>query len=761
MNLSILTLILLTNLFLAGAVIPSVKESKISRQFLALIFAIIAWTVCNYLAEWYLVVKGDPTQSLLLTKATLTTSIVAVSIFLIFAANFPTSTTWWNNTNSVIVTIFGLIVGYLSLTSSFISGVSYENSIIKIHVGDQYYIFLLFLGVSLLLGLFLLFKKFLYLKGDQKLQAKYILIGVGFSALAAIITNAVLPAVMEQNNTSSYGPYFMIFFIIFATYAITKHGMFNLKIVIAEIATGGLVLVNVLQAVLSQNTAELIFRIIILTIVALAGAFLIGSVRNEIKKREEVEKLAKEKTTVLAQLEERNKNLATLQRISKLVLDEIELKSMAQKILDEIPKQLPNTVGALLNLVVGGNMKAYAMTQNELSTKLSELIGDDLEKFNYPIQESFNKLHATLISKEIQHSDTLSDFVSPPINKPVAVTAQKLLGIKHLVAIPMFSGKSPLGVILFAYKVPHTNLEAKELEMAQAIADDFSLAIQRAEAFQKLKDANEYLAQMDKMKDEFISIASHELNTPLAAVEGYLSMILDEGMGKVDAKAKEYLKRAYSSSRRLADLIMDLLNVSRIEQGRVKMKFTKNNLYDLADSVVKELQVKANAKKLKLTLEGKKSDVPETYCDPDRIREVFVNLVGNSIKYTEKGTIQVEIHGDHSKIVSEVTDTGRGISAQDQKKLFQKFSQVKREIDEHQGTGLGLYISKNFVEIHKGRIYVESEEGKGSTFAFELPIMKEPPKKVEGAILETNISAPQIEEGEKELPETVTGKKDS
>jgi signal transduction histidine kinase len=351
----------------------------------------------------------------------------------------------------------------------------------------------------------------------------------------------------------------------------------------------------------------------------------------------------------------------------------------------------------------------------------------------------------------VHESSNLADFVSPPLPKTMAVMLQKLIGAKYCLALPLYVGKENLGVMLFVFKVPKDQLNSKDLEMAQAIANDTTLAIERSQAFQKLKDANEYLSQLDKMKDEFISVASHELNTPLAAIEGYLSMILDEGMGKIDDKSRMYLGRAYDSSKRLAELILDLLNTSRIEQGRLKMKYSEVNLAELIQSVIHELQIKADGKKIYLKMEAPKV-VPVLWCDPDRIREVIVNLTGNAIKFTEKGGVTIKIEQpDHTLRVS-VIDTGRGIDKADQNKLFQKFSQVKREIDEHQGTGLGLYISKSFVDLHKGRLWVESEAGKGAAFIFELPIIDKPPKEVPGAILESTFGSPRIEVGTKEAP---------
>jgi anti-sigma regulatory factor (Ser/Thr protein kinase) len=174
------------------------------------------------------------------------------------------------------------------------------------------------------------------------------------------------------------------------------------------------------------------------------------------------------------------------------------------------------------------------------------------------------------------------------------------------------------------------------------------------------------------------------------------------------------------------------------------MKFAESNIVELAESVTKELQIKSDAKKIYLKVEGDAKKVPLTWCDPERIREVIVNLTGNAIKFTDKGGITISVTSDSNFIKIAVKDTGRGISAEGQKKLFQKFSQVNRAQDEHQGTGLGLYISKNFIELHNGKLSVQSEEGKGATFLIELPILKEAPKEVKGAVLENADSGLQV-----------------
>jgi len=593
--------------------------------------------------------------------------------------------------------------------------------------------------------------------GKERGQLRLVLSGTFIFALVSVVVNVVLPA-FGVNPVVAYDAQSSLFWVALTAYAITRHGLFDIKVLATQSFIVLLLLLVLSRIFAARNVSDIVFESVVFAFTAIIGYFLSSSVRNEVSRREEVEQLAREKTEAYGQLEQRNKNLATLQQISSIVLNESDMKEMAQKILDSLPQQLESCAGALLSIVREGSLAAYAMSQSPFTQKIHSLIGDDLEQYTHRITAGFNLMHDAVIKKAVQDSDSLSDFVSPPLPKTIAFTVQKLIGAQHIEAIPLIAGGEPFGVMMYVFTADRNSIHAKNFEIAKSISDEMSLAIQRAQAFQKLKDANEYLAQLDKMKDEFISMASHELNTPLAAIEGYLSMILDEHMGgKIDAKTKEYLSRAYASSKRLAELILDLLNVSRIEQGRLKMKFSKVSLVDLAESVIHELQIKADAKKIYLKVEADKKKVPLTWCDPDRIREVFVNLAGNAIKFTEKGGVTIKIDSpDGQTIRSAVTDTGRGIAAEDQKKLFQKFSQVKREVDEHQGTGLGLYISKNFVDLHKGRLWVQSEAGKGATFLFELPINKEAPKAVEGAILENPIGAPVIEQDKGKIPSVIT-----
>lgn len=247
-----------------------------------------------------------------------------------------------------------------------------------------------------------------------------------------------------------------------------------------------------------------------------------------------------------------------------------------------------------------------------------------------------------------------------------------------------------------------------------------------------LEGANVHLKELDKVKDDFLSMASHELNTPIAAIEGYLSMILVEHLaGEIPPKAKQYLESVFQSSQRLAHLVKDLLNVSRIESGRIHIIYDKKPICDVIDQAVMEIAPKVKEKNHTLIFNKPKRKVPETFFDVTRITEVLINMLGNSCKYTEAGgKIEVNVMNDNQKIVISVKDNGKGIpkDAAHRARVFEKFSQVDVLKDEVKGTGLGMYISKRFIDLHKGKMWFESDgEGKGTTFFFSLPILKEKP----------------------------------
>lgn len=241
---------------------------------------------------------------------------------------------------------------------------------------------------------------------------------------------------------------------------------------------------------------------------------------------------------------------------------------------------------------------------------------------------------------------------------------------------------------------------------------------------EKLQVLNKRLKDLDKQKDEFVSMAAHELRAPMTAVKGYLAMIMEGDTGDIPGKARGYLADANAINERLIRLVNNMLNVSRIEEGRQVYQLEPESLSQYVRTVYNQFTPEAKRKGLKYNLEIAPEVRDKVYVDGDRIQEVIANLISNAIKYTDQGSVTVKlVQPTAGSVKLEIKDTGPGISSDEQKKLFRKFYRVETNVGKTTGTGLGLYISKLLVGKFGGKIGLESEPGKGSNFWFELPLV--------------------------------------
>ena len=280
----------------------------------------------------------------------------------------------------------------------------------------------------------------------------------------------------------------------------------------------------------------------------------------------------------------------------------------------------------------------------------------------------------------------------------------------------------------------------------------FSLLLIRSvqkevEQRENLEVLTKRLEELDRSKSEFVSIASHQLRTPLTAMKGYISMILEGSYGTSETKQKKPLESIFESNERLIRLVNDLLNVSRIESGKIEMKWEQGSVEEVIKSVVEELRIKTKEKNVDLVFEEPESSLPLIRIDKEKIRNVMLNVIDNAIRYTPQGNIIVNVKYQMSpfdftqgalsrveranaktpNLLISVQDTGEGMTQEEIGKLFQTFSRGGAGMRfSTEGAGLGLYIAKKFVEMLTGRIWVESKgKGQGSTFYVELPVKQE------------------------------------
>lgn len=269
------------------------------------------------------------------------------------------------------------------------------------------------------------------------------------------------------------------------------------------------------------------------------------------------------------------------------------------------------------------------------------------------------------------------------------------------------------------------NLEEKVKDRTKELTETQEATLNILEdledAKKRLEISNKELRKLDQLKSDFISTVSHELRTPLSIIKEGVSLVLDKVPGGINEKQQKILDISKFNIDRLARIIDSLLDIAKIESGKVELKKNLINICDVARQVADSFDIKIKEKGLELKLDIDK-DAGKVYADTDRITQVFVNLIGNAIKFTSSGCIEVSCKGKDNTVVCSVKDTGPGISKDDLPKLFNKFQQFGRLAGAgEKGTGLGLSIAKGIIDAHNGSITVESEPAKGSTLTFMLP----------------------------------------
>lgn len=249
-----------------------------------------------------------------------------------------------------------------------------------------------------------------------------------------------------------------------------------------------------------------------------------------------------------------------------------------------------------------------------------------------------------------------------------------------------------------------------------------TLQEQVAKATERLRAANHNLKSLDKAKDEFLSMASHQLGTPLTAITGYLSMALDDDKSNMTEAQRQYIQYGLEASERMGAMTHDLLNVSRLNAGKFVIRKEQADVNHIIGQQIEQLRPAAERKGLELKFVPD-ATLPPVIFDISKTTQVIMNLIDNAIYYTEKGSVTVKAEREHDNVAFRVIDTGMGVPVAERSKLFAKFFRAENAKSARpDGTGLGLYLAKRVVEEQGGSIIFESEVGKGSTFGFVLPL---------------------------------------
>jgi len=425
------------------------------------------------------------------------------------------------------------------------------------------------------------------------------------------------------------------------------------------------------------------------------------------------------------ELSKRLIGLNALQKISRLITTTLD----ANEIFNRLEKSLASDLGfeKILILMPDENKNLLCRLQAGFSKEFTEQIIAQLSK------------DQTLLT-DLREGRPFSSLTSTKQHKEKICS---LFGIEHFLLNPIITQDGFTGLLLAGNQSPEIFITEGDEELISILANQIGQSLENTQLFEqvyrsrqdlelKIQDRTKQLAsaleevqKISKNKSDFVSAVSHELRTPLTSIKGYASILMAGKIGEIPQEVKDRLEKINKHSDNLVKFINDLLDISRIESGRVEMKLIRHDVLSIIDNLRDLLTPQMKDKNIQFKADVPQG-IPELFVDISQVDRIFINLLSNAIKFTPVGgiiTISAKTQNDF--VLFEVTDTGIGMTEEDLSRLFSQFYRIDNEINRNvKGTGLGLSLVKNIVEAHKGKIWVTSQVNAGTTFHFTLPIAK-------------------------------------
>lgn len=422
-------------------------------------------------------------------------------------------------------------------------------------------------------------------------------------------------------------------------------------------------------------------------------------------------------------LADTNRALSLLRTIDGLVLNPYEeLQKLCQSIADTISSHATYPLVAVLSTPLHKNYLKLMGLSAHLQTPFDFVA----QPVNLDGNESWlNGIEQTLFFDIGKVSDAK---VAKKIGLPVQLVSDNraALGAQSIAVVKLLSRHRVVGLLVVGFSQDKASIPQKDRELIDRLAEVVGIALdsrllaeENQRVLHQLKLTNEKLKALDEAKDDFVSMASHQLRTPLTSVKGYISMVLEGDAGKINDTQRKLLEQSFASSQRMVYLIADLLNVSRLKTGKFVIEKSPVNIAEVVQQEIGQLTETAAGRSLELTYKMPKK-FPTIMLDETKIRQVIMNFIDNAIYYTPAGgKIKVELNQTPASIEFRVVDNGIGVPKSEQKHLFTKFYRAgNARTARPDGTGLGLFMAKKVVAAQGGAIIFETEEGKGSTFGF-------------------------------------------
>ncbi|TAK04053.1 sensor histidine kinase [Patescibacteria group bacterium] len=428
-----------------------------------------------------------------------------------------------------------------------------------------------------------------------------------------------------------------------------------------------------------------------------------------------------------AELAVRNKTMALLRRLDASAMTSLEVSPMAAEIVRILAAEFNYRIIAIA-LAEGRSLHWRAVA---CASSHDGLCAEVPTGRPIPLASRTNACVKAIRQGKIVRTKDLKDVFVPSYGASRVTAFETESGVQSVLVLPLHSDQEAVGVIAVGLNRDGSDLTEYERETLDGLMSLIVIAIQKAQTYESLQDAmeklraaNRKLKDLDALKTEFLSIASHQLRTPLAVTKGYVAMLEDGMVGKVNKKQHAALETLRTSTESLILLVNHLLDLTRIESGRLAVREDKVDVTEICRWITSFIGPKAKEAGLSLTCDAPKKPVT-VLADADKLKEVFMNLVDNAVKYTAEGKVTVTVRAEGRQAVVEVKDTGYGLSEADKRKLFQKFARGSASKNVKSSSGLGLYVVRKLMEAMHGSIEAESEgAGKGSAFTVRLPLSR-------------------------------------
>jgi len=722
-----LILIVGFELVLALLVYSKNRGSAVNRFFLGFSLAVVLWTVSNYLA--------DAQFSFFWTRMTYVGSS-GIAFFLVLFANRFGDTNYAKRWITIFISLFtALILALIWVPNLLLIGVTPYAQGVNVNTGSLYTLYPVFFASAAILALWQMIRKYRHANGTPKAQLRVLLAGITLSLVIGFLANSLIPLLTKNYQITKFGPFGAVFFIAFTAYAIVKHRLLDVRIAMrktfVQVAVSLAILVFTLAIVfiaapfVGQSIQDL-------TLVVIGGLTLFVGLLFLNPLNHFFERVAnKYFFTSLYNYQ------TTLEELARQLTSVIDLHKVIDLIVDSIMKTMGLDRAGVLLLTGEKNSKRYAIAK---VIGFNEQNGISLVRNNFLVQwlEQNRKL---VVSEEL--GSLIDETMSASERSQLMRLKTNMTKIEASMCLPLFSKDQLIGIIVLGNKVTGEAYTSEDLRLLQSIANQAAVAIQNARLYDQVQDFNrtleqkvqeqtkdiaeksEHLQELIKMRSEFLSIASHQLRTPLTAIRGLLAMQADGDFDKLsNQEVKDEQKHMLDSANRLSNIVNDLLKAMELEGGNLNFEFQQIQLEDMIESVCGDLKPNYDHKELYLKFERPNPPLPKVEAEPKMLHEVFMNLIDNAEKYTNKGGTTITASAKDETITLIIKDTGIGIPKTDRPKLFQKFSRGEKSSYQHtNGSGLGLFITKNVIDEHHGTVDITSAgEGKGSTVTITLPI---------------------------------------